>query len=195
MTTYSITGSITTNDPISASYALTASTVLNPGTSGINGMAYFTASTVWNVPAGISNVKVIAIGAGGHGAPGASGGGGGGYAEGIVNVEGYNTLPITVGSATSTNGNSSGFLYITASGGQYGINGGGIANGGSGINGNINSPGQAGDTNGGGASGNLPWIVIFPTTIQNSAVISLGSIGSGGYGVTAGVDGAVTIYY
>ena len=109
MTTFNITGSISTNDPISASYvaaanidgivpsasvAISASYAPSSG-GGINGMAYFTASTVWTIPSGVSKIRIIAIGAGGGGAGGhfngvspvagttnTGGGGGGGYSQG-----------------------------------------------------------------------------------------------------------------
>lgn len=193
MTTFNITGSISTNDPISASYAPSSG-------GGIGGMAYFTSSTTWTVPSGIKNIRVIAIGAGGGGSQGPAGGGGGGYAESVISVEGFSTLPVTVGVGGSygfyvaTDGGDSGILNITASGGKGGISGGADVLGGNGISASICVSGQSGNISGGGMSGNVPWVFSLPTALQNEAYY-LTSIGSGGYAVRNGMTGSVVIYY
>lgn len=210
MTTFNITGSITTNDPISASYvaagnidgivasssvAVSASYAPSNGGGGINGMAYFTSSFTWTIPSGVTKVRVIAIGSGGGG--GTYTGGGGGYAEGILSVEGTSSLYVMVGAAgqigvngsdgNDGGGHDSGVLSITGSGGGSGKFG--YGGGGSGVGGSINTTGQYGTSNGGGWAGNLPWIVVPSPTTQYNA------IGQGGAQSTNGQPGRVVIYY
>lgn len=191
MTTLNITtGSITIADPISASFAATASTVLNAPVGSINGMAYFTSSTTWTIPEGIKKVKVIAVGGGGGGCGNSdSGGGGGGYVENVISVEGYSTLPITVGIGGSggvfagqqgQTGGMSGILYVTASGGN-GAGSGTTVNGGSGSFAIIIFSGGSGNGLLAGKAGGP----LYGT-----------SIGEGGYGSgISGKNGAVILYY
>jgi hypothetical protein len=209
-TTFNISGSITTNDPISASYisasnidgiVATASYALTGGVSGgsggINGMAYFTASGTWTVPTGIQNVRVICIGGGGGAAPGPGGGGGGGYAEAVVSVSGFSTLPVTVGAGGGTlaAGGASGFLNVTASGGAAGVYGGaGNAAGGTGINATISVTGVTGNSNGGGVAGTLPWNWQLQTSLMAQSIY-LNSIGGAGFGPMGSNNGAVVIYW
>ncbi|CUJ51273.1 glycine-rich domain-containing protein [Achromobacter xylosoxidans] len=111
-------------------------------------------SHTWNVPSGVTRVRVTVIGGGGGGGgafspsgAGASGGGGGGGAYGVklVDLTGVATVPVTVGAGGSggisnttnpTSGGSSSFgTYVSASGGFPGGNGSsGPANGGAGGN-------------------------------------------------------------
>lgn len=215
MTTLNITGSITTNDPISASYvaasnidgvissasyASTASAVLNAPMGGVNGMAYFTASTTWTIPNGITNIRVIAVGGGGGGSGQTNphGAGGGGFVETVLSVSGYSTIPITVGNAgaggdnstNGTNGGSSGLLSVTASGGSGATpssNGGG----GNGNGATLIVSGQSGDTSNGGCAGNYPWVAFTEPGVQSG-----NELGHGGYGFHGnGNKGMVVIYY
>lgn len=223
MTTFNITGSISTNDPISASYvaaanvdgvvtsasvAISASYAPSSG-GGINGMAYFTSSATWTIPSGVTKIRVIAIGGGGGGCAGSLGGGGGGYAETVLSVSGYSTLPVTVGTGGAAapqafpflpgdNGTLSGMLNLTASGGNGAVANGSDGFGGNGINAVVSNYGQRGDGNGGGAGGSVPGTVYTPTNgnVGGSQV----SVGHGGYGNTStgtgdGSSGSVTIYY
>jgi hypothetical protein len=209
MTTFNITGSISTNDPISASYvaaanidgvvasssvAVSASYAPSSG-GGINGMVYATTSSIWTIPDGVKKVRVIVIGGGGG--AGSYAGGGGGYAESVVSVEGFSTLPIVIGrggntSLTGSDGNmgsgvDSGFMNVTGSGGGSGIYGNG--GGGSG-QGTIVGGGQSGGNSGnGGAAGNLPWIVPGP---QNVQTVYKGQ--GGGTGLN-GQSGVVVLYF
>jgi hypothetical protein len=199
MITFSISGSITTNDPISASYvdalnvdgivdsasvAISASYAPSSG-GGIGGMAYFTSSSIWTVPNGVTTVRVIAIGSGG-GSNGVYYGGGGGYAEDVISVVGFTTLPVTVGlpgnvSITGSDGNLgdgnfSGFMNMTASGGSGGKYGIGI--GGTGYNATIIEDGQ-------NALSNKEGLTANNITLAGRG----GSVGSNGQ------RGAVIIYY
>jgi hypothetical protein len=192
----------------SASYAATASVVLNAPVGGINGMAYFTASTTWTVPSGITKIRVIAIGGGGGGAggnfnwPQGHGAGGGGYSEDVISVAGYSTIPITVGvgglSGTifnennGTPGSASGVFNVTASGGdgasKTGNGVGGSANGGT-----INVNGQTGNNVNGGASGNLPWVpFIIPTSHED---LNYKGHGAFGFSSNPGQSGVIVIHY
>jgi len=177
-------------------------TIANTIGGGINGIAYFTASATWTIPNGITKVRVIAIGGGGGGATGAAGGGGGGYAEDVVDVSSYSTLPVTVGSAGAQyvggsnggDGGDSGFLNVTASGGKGAIAGGATTNGGIGVSATLVGRGGYGDNLGGGVAGNLPWVFPLPTSVLNTS-INLNTIGCGGYGNATASYGAVVIYY
>ena len=222
MTTFTITGSISTNDPISASYVAAANidgivpsasvavsaSYAPSGGGGINGMDYFTASATWTIPSGVTKVHVIAIGGGGGGAAGSIGGGGGGYAEAVLSVEGYSTLPITVGvggaaaasyfNAPGLTGSKSGILSITASGGNGAVENGSDGYGGGGSNATIIGYGQRGDSNGGGTCGGRPGFV--PPSTNGITGGSQRYIGHGGYGNWStgtgdGSSGSVTISY
>jgi hypothetical protein len=216
---------LTTNDPISASYvaatnvdgiipsssySMTASFVLNGGSSGgINGMAYITASTSWTVPSGITKVHAYVVGGGGGCNPNHSGygGAGGGYTEDVVPVTPGSIIPITVGvgginpggGGTGTAGSASYFLYLTASGG-----GGENGIGGKGYSGSINVSGQnVNYNNAGGMPGCSPLIPalpqIFPgvTSGQANNVAILPGRGGDGTGTvnTNGYAGMVLLYY
>src|SRR5688572_17019299 len=99
---------------------------------GNNGSRIFTSSGSFTVPAGVTSVRVLAIGGGGGGANGHQGGGGSGYVQsGIYNITPGQNISVTVGSGGSgaisrndndiiglTPGSSSSFGgLITANGG------------------------------------------------------------------------------
>lgn len=188
MTTLNITtGSITIDGPIGG---------------GMSGVAYFTASAIWTVPSGVTKVRVIAVGGGGGGAASTTGGGGGGYAEDIISVDGFATLPVTVGlggnagGGTGDNGGNSGLLFITASGGIGGTGNGTVVAGGTGISASISGKGgSGGNENGGGMPGTVPWA---PVPITSSIYLPRlqATPGAGGWGDgIKGNSGSVVIYY
>ena len=87
----------------------------------------FTSSGTFNVPLGVSRVKVTVIGAGGNGAAGVDsvnsggGGGAGGYVVSYVAVTSGGTATVTVGTNAGTRTSSfAGGSTITASGGSNG---------------------------------------------------------------------------
>lgn len=126
------------------------------------GVAWFTSSGNWTVPANVQTVRVICVGGGGSGglsnnySAGGGGGGGGATAMGAVNgLTAGSSISVTVGgnAGTSSFGN-----HMTAGGGGNGNNAPGWkspGNGGSGGNasgGDVNLSGQGGG--GGGYSDN-----------------------------------------
>jgi hypothetical protein len=89
----------------------------------------FTSSGTFNVPAGVSRVKVTVIGAGGNGGNavqewnGGGGGGAGGYVVNYVNVTPGGTATVSVGTNGGTRTSSfSGASTLTATGGNNGNN-------------------------------------------------------------------------
>jgi hypothetical protein len=115
-------------------------------TPGTHNLAVFQPTTQggWQVPVGVSGVKLRVWGGGGAGGSGfaAAGGGGaaGGYSEGFYSVSPGEVFAVAVGNggagAGSSGGNSSFGSLASATGGQAGANGGsdgaglGAANGG-----------------------------------------------------------------
>ena len=141
---------------------------LNSLTPGFSRIATFTTSASFQVPNGVSLVRVRLCGGGGGGGAGTptlggGGGGAGGYAEGIVPVTPSQLVPIVVGqggtagvasgSPAGAGGTSSFGTLISATGGSGGANGFTFAFGGSpgvGAGGAINiSGGYGSDGNGG----------------------------------------------
>jgi hypothetical protein len=203
---------------ITASYALNAGSIATG--AGIGGIEFFTASATWTVPAGITKVRVIAVGGGGPcgnggSAGGQGGGGGGGYAEGVVSVAGLSTVSVVVGAGglfSSTNpnlgttGSMSGVLSITASGGlpPSAQNIGGV--GGTGIGGAVNRNGQPGDAVGLGATAGFGGVAgnpynFWPTGSVNEPTSRVASYslpytyGHGGDWQLNGNSGSVTLYW
>jgi len=136
----------------------------------------FTANGTFNVPAGVTKIKVCVFGGGAggngyyNGSTGGGGGGGGGYAEGIFTVVPLASYTVTIGTGGTggvsantigTDGSSSSFgALISATGGSGG------------------TPGVSyiGGTGGVGTGGYLN--------------ISLGNGGGGGYSLSAGINGS-----
>jgi hypothetical protein len=160
---------------------------LSPGTHNLE---FFTPTTQgnWNVPSGVTSVKLRIWGGGGSGGAGVGGAGGGGagggYSEGYYNVSAGQTIAITVGNGGVGNGSAGGSSSFgnlaSASGGQAGANGapgsvgaGGIA-GGTGLGTGYLVAGQAG-----GAG------------IATNGVL-LGGVGGGAFGA-AGAVGPVAL--
>jgi hypothetical protein len=98
----------------------------------LHGSEVFTSSGTFNVPTGVTNVKVTVIGAGGNGgnavtdcgAGDGGGGGAGGYVISYVGVTAGGTATVTVGVNSGIRTSSfAGTTTITASGGNNGSNG------------------------------------------------------------------------
>jgi hypothetical protein len=192
------------------------------GPGGFNGMQLFfvPGTTTFTVPAGIYNVVVELIGAGGGGGEGCyglggatgGGGGGGGYTKAFVAVTPGTSYNVTVGaggagSSNSSPGASGGSTYlaqdnvsVTANGGSGGgpstcfnPGSGGLGAGSGG--GNVPTlfvfPGAPGQSSGAGASG-------FAFVPNAPAGYTFGNGGAGGGNSSAGsqgVDGAVLLTY
>jgi len=139
----------------SSSSCYTLSTTLN--------YVYFTSSTTWTVPSGVTSLDVYALGGGGGGGD-AGCGGGGGY---TTNVFGYAVSPgqaisVTVGAGGpngqeaygyfGADGGSSGFGSVWASGGSGCHQSGNRPNGGSGGGGQCGNAVGGSDGSGGGGN-------------------------------------------
>lgn len=176
--------------------ASTTVTVIDPP------YALFSASGTFTVPAGVTSVRVIAIGGGGGGANGHAGGGGSGRVNaGTFSVSPGQNIAVTVGTGGSgalqtfnsnsisgvTSGGTSvfgGFLNATggnaasSSGGSGGSGGGGGCNGGS-PGGNGGSGGSAGINcntgNGSGQGGTFT--SFFPNMLHNTVTSGSGGVG------------------
>jgi hypothetical protein len=100
------------------------------GPNPLHGDQVFTSSGTFNVPAGVTAVKVTVIAAGGNGGSGVTdnvaggSGGAGGYVVDVVSVTAGGTATVTVGTNSGTRTSSfAGATTITASGGNNGSNG------------------------------------------------------------------------
>ena len=98
----------------------------------LHGKEVFTSTGTFNVPTGVTTVKVTVIGAAGNGANGVvcsnagGGGGSGGYVVDYVAVTSGGTATVTVGTSAGARTSSfAGGTTITASGGTNGTNTGG----------------------------------------------------------------------
>ena len=131
--------------------------------AGLASVQTFTSNGAWAKPAGVTKVRVEAIGGGGGGGGGyagcgagggyGGGGGGGGYAEGFIDMSAISSVPVTVGNGgnggapctAGGNGATSAFgSYVSASGGSGGQFGVGVGSGGFGSGGIFNSKGGEG---------------------------------------------------
>ena len=138
---------------------------------GFSNIEYFTSSGTFNVPSGISRLKIrLWGGGGGSGSSGATGagapggGGGGGYSEGIFSVTAGSAITVTVGAggiapsapggAGGTGGTSSFGSYLSATGGIGGAGNatGSAGGGGSGTGGSLNLTGSQASTGNNGTS-------------------------------------------
>ena len=135
---------------------------------GFSRIANYTASTSFQVPNGVTLVRVRLCGGGGGGGAGSqgfggAGGGAAGYAEGVVPVQPGQVIPVTVGTAgvgataggaaAGTGGTSSFGSLISAAGGNGGASAASFAYGGapgSGAGGSINLSGGFGSDGNGG---------------------------------------------
>ncbi|MBI5240146.1 MAG: hypothetical protein HY926_06715, partial [Elusimicrobia bacterium] len=133
-------------------------------TKSLNGAAAFTASGVYNVPAGVTKVLVLVVGGGGGGGGvtgaaanfgAAGGGGGGGCARDFVDLSGVPNVTVTVstGANGGAAGNNPGTAASPTSFGAY-VSANGGAGGTGQTAGNTYAP-VAGGAGGAGASGVL----------------------------------------
>lgn len=119
-------------------------------TGMLSAQVVITESMQWTVPAGVDNITIELIGAGGNGAPnGGGGGGGGGYARRTTAVTAGTSYSIVVGTGGSGLGTIVGGMGMFAEAGGNGSNaanpnvgGGGAA--GAGVGGTTNRAGGAG---------------------------------------------------
>jgi len=140
------------------------------------GMAVFTSSGTFTVPAGVTKVKVRAWGGGGSGRstsdgqyPG-GGGGGGGYGESVIDVSGIPSIPVTVGAGglNGPGGSSSFGAYLTANGGSAG------------------GAGTAGATGAGGSGGGVSGAQIaIPGSSASPGIVYSSTVVEGGNGGAA----------
>jgi hypothetical protein len=188
-------------------------------TPGTHNLAVFKPTTQggWQVPVGISGVKVRIWGGGGAGGNGVNaaggGGAGGGYSEGFYSVSPGQIFTVSVGNggvgAGSSGGSSSFGGLASATGGQAGANGGsdgaglGAGNAGAGVGSGLTVLGGLGGSAfgvsetwlsgaGGGAFGGAGAQSVSGT--QSAAIAGLagmapGAGGSGGIGLGLGGDG------
>lgn len=162
--------------------------VVNPfsGVFGNGEMQIIPVSGTFNVPLGVSRVRVRLWGAGGSG--GGPIGSGGGFAMRVIQLGSTTSVAVTVGSsATNAAGGTSSFgSYVSATGGG----GSGTSGGGTGVGGDINYLGGAGATSsasgGGGGAASL-----FGTGGGGAfnVVTRSGGSGGGGSSTTAGGNG------
>lgn len=167
----------------------------------------FTTSGNWTAPAGVSSVRILAVGGGGAGGAGWEGGGGGagGFVDQTFTVVPSTTYTITIGAGgsgvsapsstwgTTANG---GATYMSASGTNIVVALGGGA-GGAEIgapSSNVSRPRSGGSGGGAGAVWHANGVQSFPgnssgvgTTIQNSTYgYGSGSNGGPGWGQLSG---------
>ena len=151
----------------------------------------FTSSGTFTVPAGITAVDALVVGAGGGSAPGDAGGSGAG---GLIfmpeyPVSGPGTITVTVGSGLS---NDIGQNSVVGSPGDPGLGQGGVLTARGGGRGNANEGGTQGGSGGGGGVPGGPHAGgqgIQPTQPGNSGAYGFGNSGGGGNPFSAGGGG------
>jgi hypothetical protein len=188
-------------------------------TPGTHNLVVFEPTTQggWQVPVGVSGVKVRLWGGGGAGGDGVNAGGGGGagggYSEGFYSVSPGQIFPVAVGNggvgAGSSGGNSSFGSLASATGGQAGANGGsdgaglGAGNAGTGTGSGLTIAGGLGGSAfganetwlsgaGGGAFGGAGAQCVSgaqTAAIAGLAGVAPGAGGSGGVGSGLGGNG------
>jgi hypothetical protein len=158
---------------------------------GFASMQSFAASGSFVVPAGVSRVRVRAIGGGGGGGGnttqgGGGGGGGGGYAEGVFSVSPGQVIAVTVGQGGAGGANNAGSAAGNsgASGGASSF--GAMLSAAGGLGGQGALSGGQGDSGpgGGGAGGTLNM-----TGGAGNAGSNAGGAGFGGFGGAAAGGG------
>ena len=151
----------------------------------------FTSSGTFTVPAGITAIDVLVVGAGGGSAPGNAGGSGAG---GLIFMPEYpvcgpGTITITVGSGLS---NDIGQPSVVGSPGDPGLGQGGVLTARGGGRGNANEGGTQGGSGGGGGVPGGPHAggqALQPTQPGNSGAYGFGNNGGGGNPFSAGGGG------
>ena len=138
--------------------AVNGSNLTNLPSGGLQSVQFFSSSTTYTRPAGISKIRVYITGGGGAGGNGdgsvfwsaAGAGGAGGTAIELIDASSMTTVTITIGAGAIRGGANSGTSsfgsFCSATGGQNGGNTNGPTNtlGGYGIGGDINLYGQGG---------------------------------------------------
>ena len=176
---------------------------------------YFTATTVYTVPAGITFLRWIVVGAGAATGVGVgSGGGAGGQAVTTSSfaVQGGDTVNIVVGLGSTTRGGNSsvtnartgvtvtarggfaGFARVGATGGAGGISftpDNGTQYGGTGSTSTVGGGGAGPTALGGSAQGSTPGVGAAPLFIQINSTQSV-YLSPGGRGIDAAGGGGVT---
>ena len=180
--TYNFTVSITNPNGASAlqSYTMTATGLPN---NSSNGEAIFTSTGNWTVPAGVSNICVVAVGAGGAGYSSyAGGGGGGGLAwANQINVSPGDVYTVTVGQGGNDLAGGQSNFIVSGQGVLRAFGGGTTSTVTGAVGGGIESNfAYTGGGNGGnGGNGISP----------NPAHYAGGGGGAGGYGGNGGNGG------
>jgi hypothetical protein len=158
---------------------------------GFSALQQFSGSGNFVVPHGVTLVKVRAYGAGGGGGGntaqgGGGGGGGGGFAEGILQVNPGQIIPVTVGAGGAGGSNSSGSAVGNNGhdGGTSSFGGALGATGGHGGAGSLN--GGQGDSGGGGSGFGA---AVTMTGGSGNAGFSTGPNGFGGHGASGAAGG------
>ena len=190
-----------------------------PAALAQHGVQEFTSSTTFQVPTGVSSLRVDAYGGGGGGGGNDSsfsggGGGAGAYTAGVIDVSPGDVLTITVGAggAAGSSGNpaqagspggsskilsATNVVVLSANGGRGGqgatatSNGKGGAGGAAGSLGSVRHAGQNGNSGGGGI-GYLPvgYSLIF---VQNGVFSTGGQGGFSGVNAQKGLPGYILI--
>ena len=155
----------------------------------------FTSSGTFNVPAGVSRVKVTVIGAGGNGgnssgasfctnAPG-GGAGAGGYVVDYIAVTPGGTATVTVGTNAGTRTSSfAGGTTLTAAGGSNGNNASGVTNGTLGVSGASTIFGQTNYSLGPSRQSDVEFNYGSSFILSGTSFSSQGSVYGHGFGVS-----------
>jgi hypothetical protein len=164
---------------------------------GFSQQSVFTASGTFGVPAGVTKVKVRAIGGGGGGGGnttqgGGGGGGGGGYAEGVVAVTPGQAIAVTVGGggAGGVNNGGSAAANSGAAGGASSFGTALLAAGGNGGLGSLS--GGQGDSGAGGSGAGGAINMTGGSGNAGSAAAASGFGGMGGAAASGGGGGAAS---
>ena len=205
------TTTTTPSNSVTPSVTITPTITTTPSSTPVPTINTFTiiGTTSWTAPAGVTSVEYLVVGGGGGGGNGYDSGGGGGAGGGMVltgtlSVTPGNSYTVTVGDGgiggadtraniSGTDGGSSVFDSITATGGQGGYGSrtapGGAGVGGDAQNSNITS-GRAGNGGAGGSAGGGGGGAGGNGTNR----ISSSSAGVGGVGITSSISGFVVTY-
>lgn len=171
---------------------------------GLSGMQVFTTSGTFNVPSGITRVKVTVVGAGGNGGANrdfgcfgvgyGAGGGGGGFAQGVYTVTAGGTVSVTVG--TAPGGTSSFGALVSATGGSNGGQAPNYFTGSTGGAGGTTSGATFGSNGFNGQGGGVTFSNGSPAVSTYQAGmpgVAIGRFGQGGGTAASGTAGIVIV--